>query len=219
MDEQSTPINPLLKPTSATPTAQAPTPAQPSSTEELGPKGYPRPRLEVTVNPDADRQGPLAWTYLDGKAENRHYYYERTDPQDLIRAKMRGYQVCMDDNVTTGFDDGGRDMEAIRKRQRDFQVDRPGQVGEAFQNRGNFSGSAKVFGDLVLMETSIENHERLEKIKHEEANAWKKPIRQVEDKVLQHSHGIESATRTHHDVVDDGTGKKVWGFPNNPLGK
>ena len=155
---------------------------------ELGPKGFPRPAIEVTYSPDADRHGPIGWTILDGKDDNRHYIYERNTPTDRIRAKMRGFQPCLDKNITTGFDDKS-------------------------------SSDEKIFGDLVLMETSREHWERMQKKAHEDANAWKKPQRsQVEQMQLD---SVAEVLREKYDAVDDpsGSGKKVWGFPSNPLGK
>lgn len=189
-ENEQSPKNILLSRLQTKETPKEPTQEEPRATEnaEMGPKGYPRPALEVTYSPDYLENGPASWTIVEGKDDNRHYAFLRNDPVDRIKAKMRGFQPVRDKNITTGFDD------------------RP-------------SEDDKIFGDLILMETSRDHWERLKAKKHEDANAWKKPLKKIEDEMMIDS--IVETVREKMEAIDspDGSGKKIWGFPNNPLGK
>lgn len=192
-NEQSPPSNPLLsRMPSKEPTKETiqETKTEPQATDnvELGPKGFPRPALEVTYSPDYIENGPASWTIVEGKDDNRHYAFLRNDPVDRIQAKMRGFQPTRDKNITTGFDDKA-------------------------------SSEDKIFGDLILMETSRDHWNRLKAKELEDANAWKKPLKKQEDEMFIES--IVETVREKFSAVEspDGSGKKMWGFPSNPLGK
>lgn len=72
-----------------------------------------------------------------GKKPGKHYRWGRNDPKNLLMRRLEGYDVCHDPDVKSALGE-------------DTRIKKGGDVDDTI-----------TFGDLILLETSQENHQRL----------------------------------------------------------
>lgn len=72
-----------------------------------------------------------------GRKEGRYYRWGRNEARNLIMRKLDGYEVCVDPDVKSALGP-------------DTRLKKGADVDDTIS-----------FGDMILLETSVENHERL----------------------------------------------------------
>lgn len=133
------------------------------------------PEVEV-VQDEADKHQFDASVVL-GKKPGRWYRWGRNDQRNLIMRKLEGYEICTDPDVRSALGANTR------------------------MKKGEDVDDTITFGDMVLLETSMENHERREELDRRKIlrrtqgvmNQMKQKIREAGGEVIE-EHGLTPAT-------------------------
>lgn len=108
-----------------------------------------------------------------GKKPGRYYRWARNDDRNLILRRMDGYEICTDPDVKSALNAASR----LKKGQ-----DTDGTV---------------TFGDLILMETSQENHDRLMEMER------RKIVRRTHGVMESYKHNIRRAAQGEDLAFED----------------